>query len=490
MVWCLVTTESLYHGEDFYCNQMPQTVPRSGCSPPSASQGERAVPTSPADLQHLLRLLGASSPPESMLHSPPNLHTKPPPPYPEDNNFLDRLYDFEGYPTPSPSSDEGSIPTVALQPSSPYSSLHYTTPVYIKEEPNRLSVPGFASPYPLSPSGSCVSYGSHNQYPSPTPQPEEYIDIEQLLKENQILQDSTQHSYITPKTEIEEPRDHILLRSVLEDTTFQKRFNLRPVPLELGNVKMEENSGGDDLVAPDIDRVLSMAIEQSKRDVDSTCTVLGISPDPMLWSTADVKAWVMFTLQHFNQPLVPSEYFNMDGAALVALTEEEFNQRAPQSGSTLYAQLEIWKAARHESWKTSQWTDHQPSPTPVPAALPSADDMSEDEDSESAGTSAGTTVGKAKTGSTHIHLWQFLKELLASPHIHGSAIRWLDRSNGVFKIEDSVRVARLWGKRKNRPAMNYDKLSRSIRQYYKKGIMKKTERSQRLVYQFCHPYCL
>lgn len=362
--------------------------------------------------------------------------------------------------------------------------------MYIKEEPNRLSVPGFASPYPLSPSGSCVSYGSHNQYPSPTPQPEEYIDIEQLLKENQILQDSTQHSYITPKTEIEEPRDHILLRSVLEDTTFQKRFNLRPVPLELGNVKMEESSGGDDLVAPDIDRVLSMAIEQSKRDVDSTCTVLGISPDPMLWSTADVKAWVMFTLQHFNQPLVPSEYFNMDGAALVALTEEEFNQRAPQSGSTLYAQLEIWKAARHESWKTSQWTDHQPSPTPVPAALPSADDMSEDEDSESAGTSAGTTVGKAKTGSTHIHLWQFLKELLASPHIHGSAIRWLDRSNGVFKIEDSVRVARLWGKRKNRPAMNYDKLSRSIRQYYKKGIMKKTERSQRLVYQFCHPYCL
>ena len=32
--------------------------------------------------------------------------------------------------------------------------------------------------------------------------------------------------------------------------------------------------------------------------------------------------------------------------------------------------------------------------------------------------------------------------------------------------------------------MNYDKLSRSLRQYYKKGIMKKTERSQRLVYQF------
>lgn len=116
---------------------------------------------------------------------------------------------------------------------------------------------------------------------------------------------------------------------------------------------------------------------------------------------------------------------------------------------------------------------------------------------------AVTPTGKAKTPkkhhshlqkkgtqSSHIHLWQFLKELLASPQANGTAIRWLDRTKGIFKIEDSVRVAKLWGRRKNRPAMNYDKLSRSIRQYYKKGIMKKTERSQRLVYQFCHPYSL
>lgn len=116
--------------------------------------------------------------------------------------------------------------------------------------------------------------------------------------------------------------------------------------------------------------------------------------------------------------------------------------------------------------------------------------VSEDEEELSSPVADSGKPTTSRTGGSHIHLWQFLKELLASPQIHGSCIRWLDRSKGVFKIEDSVKVARLWGKRKNRPAMNYDKLSRSIRQYYKKGIMKKTERSQRLVYQFCHPYCL
>ncbi|NXE40248.1 SPDEF factor, partial [Ptilorrhoa leucosticta] len=86
-----------------------------------------------------------------------------------------------------------------------------------------------------------------------------------------------------------------------------------------------------------------------------------------------------------------------------------------------------------------------------------------------------------------IHLWQFLKELLLKPHNYGRFIRWLNKDKGIFKIEDSAQVARLWGIRKNRPAMNYDKLSRSIRQYYKKGIIRKPDISQRLVYQFVHP---
>ena len=108
-------------------------------------------------------------------------------------------------------------------------------------------------------------------------------------------------------------------------------------------------------------------------------------------------------------------------------------------------------------------------------------------DKEDEEARVGRKSPTTRTG-TNIHLWQFIKELLLQPQNYGNYIHWVDRQKGIFKIVDSVKVATLWGKRKNRPAMNYDKLSRSLRQYYKKGIMKKTERSQRLVYQFCHPY--
>lgn len=54
----------------------------------------------------------------------------------------------------------------------------------------------------------------------------------------------------------------------------------------------------------------------------------------------------------------------------------------------------------------------------------------------------------------------------------------------------NFQVARRWGVQKNRPAMNYDKLSRSLRYYYEKGIMQKVA-GERYVYKFvCDPEAL
>ncbi|XP_019734118.1 ETS translocation variant 5-like isoform X4 [Hippocampus comes] len=87
-----------------------------------------------------------------------------------------------------------------------------------------------------------------------------------------------------------------------------------------------------------------------------------------------------------------------------------------------------------------------------------------------------------------LQLWQFLLTLLDNP-ANAHLIVWTGR-NMEFKLIDSEEVARLWGIQKNRPAMNYDKLSRSLRYYYEKGIMQKVA-GERYVYKFvCNPEAL
>ncbi|XP_051909889.1 ETS translocation variant 5-like isoform X1 [Hippocampus zosterae] len=87
-----------------------------------------------------------------------------------------------------------------------------------------------------------------------------------------------------------------------------------------------------------------------------------------------------------------------------------------------------------------------------------------------------------------LQLWQFLLTLLDNP-ANAHLIVWTGR-NMEFKLIDSEEVARLWGIQKNRPAMNYDKLSRSLRYYYEKGIMQKVA-GERYVYKFvCKPEAL
>ena len=81
-------------------------------------------------------------------------------------------------------------------------------------------------------------------------------------------------------------------------------------------------------------------------------------------------------------------------------------------------------------------------------------------------------------------LWVFLLELLSSPDKHGHIICWTDYAQAEFKLYKPSEVAALWGRRKNRPAMNYDKLSRSLRYYYKKNILRKVP-GRKYVYQFC-----
>ncbi|XP_067330677.1 ETS translocation variant 3-like protein isoform X2 [Channa argus] len=83
-------------------------------------------------------------------------------------------------------------------------------------------------------------------------------------------------------------------------------------------------------------------------------------------------------------------------------------------------------------------------------------------------------------GSRQVQLWHFLLELLGRGE--GGAIGW-GGEWGEFVIRDPERLARLWGERKGKPHMNYDKLSRALRYYYNKRILHKTK-GKRFTYKF------
>ncbi|KAM4613532.1 SAM pointed domain-containing Ets transcription factor [Polymixia lowei] len=212
-----------------------------------------------------------------------------------------------------------------------------------------------------------------------------------------------------------------------------------------------------------LEQVQSMVVGEVLKDIETACKLLNITPDPIDWNTGNVQKWLLWTEHLYRLPQAGKAFQELTGKDMCAMSEEDFRQRSPQCGDTLHAHLDIWKSA---AWMKERCSVG---------------------DNKIAGGEGLWSEADSSCSGQPIHLWQFLRELLLKPHNYGHCIRWLNKDKGIFKIEDSAHVARLWGMRKNRPAMNYDKLSRSIRQYYKKGIIRKPDVSQRLVYQFVHP---
>ncbi|NXD56433.1 SPDEF factor, partial [Corvus moneduloides] len=223
-----------------------------------------------------------------------------------------------------------------------------------------------------------------------------------------------------------------------------------------GSLHLEEHS---------LEQVQSMVVGEVLKDIETACKLLNIaaggcspcSRGAGREGCAGVGATATLPLRGVPSPKLPDPVPGLSPG----------DPPASSRGSLMRAHAAPWDGARQRGL----------SPPSSHPSLPVAGGDTSWADSEVDSSCAGQPI----------HLWQFLKELLLKPHNYGRFIRWLNKDKGIFKIEDSAQVARLWGIRKNRPAMNYDKLSRSIRQYYKKGIIRKPDISQRLVYQFVHP---
>ena len=85
-----------------------------------------------------------------------------------------------------------------------------------------------------------------------------------------------------------------------------------------------------------------------------------------------------------------------------------------------------------------------------------------------------------------MQLWQFLYALLNDPdEKYKKLIEWTANNiSREFRLLEPEAIAIWWGEHKNKKNMSYDKLSRSLRYYYDKGIIRKIS-GERYVYQFC-----
>ncbi|XP_017784351.1 PREDICTED: ETS-related transcription factor Elf-3-like [Nicrophorus vespilloides] len=80
-------------------------------------------------------------------------------------------------------------------------------------------------------------------------------------------------------------------------------------------------------------------------------------------------------------------------------------------------------------------------------------------------------------------LWEFLRNLLLDERTCPSLIKWDNYAEGTFKFVQSEKVAQMWGNRKNNTKMNYEKLSRAMRYYYRTKVLLPVA-GRRLVYKF------
>lgn len=204
--------------------------------------------------------------------------------------------DLQCYPTTLPLSPPQE-PFVTIFPPSPSPSIEHSigntcspTSATIKTEQfGMCGVNGLYPPSPPDSNGapSPIHYHCHTDIKTEPYDigPEPCLDIDALFTNamNCIVTPNTMNQQST-KTELlstsaynsdqntvnGDTKDHQLLREYLQDTTFQRKHNLKPLALESLFV-------GDWGVRDDIEPVISLALDHARRDVRSTCALLNIS---------------------------------------------------------------------------------------------------------------------------------------------------------------------------------------------------------------------
>ncbi|KAL5110655.1 DNA-binding protein D-ETS-4 [Taenia crassiceps] len=87
-----------------------------------------------------------------------------------------------------------------------------------------------------------------------------------------------------------------------------------------------------------------------------------------------------------------------------------------------------------------------------------------------------------------LELWEFILRSLDARPIDGttSAFKWVNRSVGVFRVTDTQKAAKEWGLYRGNERMDYEKMARAMRFYYKECVLRKARKQ--LHFQFSMPF--
>ncbi|XP_035214191.1 GA-binding protein alpha chain-like isoform X2 [Stegodyphus dumicola] len=200
-----------------------------------------------------------------------------------------------------------------------------------------------------------------------------------------------------------------------------------------------------------------------------------IPVDPSSWTEEHVKQWFQWAANHFNLADVKVSDWNISGKELMAINHENFLKKVPfDPGDLFWTHLELLRKFKivaiiqPPTYISSDGATKNIVLKNRPRATPRI------------GTPRISYEG-CPGNNGQIQLWQFLLELLTDKD-HRDFIQWVG-NDGEFKLINPEMVAQLWGQRKNKPTMNYEKLSRALRYYYDGEMIAKVH-GKRFVYKF------
>ncbi|KRY49119.1 ETS homologous factor [Trichinella britovi] len=264
------------------------------------------------------------------------------------------------------------------------------------------------------------------------------------------------------------------------------------------------------------------------------------------WAIDDVIGWMIHVARKYNVPVEEMNmhrFSGCTGAILLMMNQANFVERDPAFGSILFEELQkiieenSSSINKQPSGVSNFFMEQSTSNSHEQFSLPSSNrssilDLHTANISDESVSSNVRGSGRKWTGSRKMNsnqegsnaqnnkrphpkagnkLWEFIRDALKNPETMPSILRyslycvsscytnnidcclhlkkvnfffsWENREEGVFRIVESEKLARLWGMKKNNSRMTYEKLSRAMRYYYNSKIILPVS-GRRLVYKF------